>query len=124
METIADILLIAGSLGAAAYCMVLSRRLARLRELDSGMGGAIAVLSAQVDEMTKALDTARKTAGESATTLSALTERSEQSARRLELMLAALHDLPDPGDAARLRVMRRRRPPVAAEAALTTEAVQ
>jgi len=109
MEFIADILLGAAALGAAAYCLVLAGRLKRFNQLETGMGGAIAVLSAQVDDMTKALQKAQSTAGASVSTLSTLTERSEKAAERLELLLASLHDLPEPGDAGRrLRVMRRR----------------
>lgn len=109
MELIADILLGAGALGAASYCLVLSARLKRFNQLETGMGGAIAVLSAQVDDMTKALQKAQSTAGASAATLTSLAERSEKAAERLELLLASMHDLPEPGDGARrLRVVRRR----------------
>lgn len=96
MEIIADILLVAGSFGAAVYCYVLSVRLKRFTTLESGMGGAIAVLSAQVDDMTVALDKARGAANGSAESLEALTARGEAVARRLELLVASLHDLPDP----------------------------
>jgi hypothetical protein len=91
---IADILLIAGALGAAFYCMVLSRRLRRFADLESGVGGAVAVLSMQVDDMTKSIRKAETAAGESAARLDELTARSESAARRLELMIAAMHDLP------------------------------
>ena len=94
MELIADILLIAGALGAGIYCIVLARRLNRFNDLEKGMGGAIAVLSAQVDDMTKTLDAARKTAGESTGSLGELTGRAEGVAQRLELLVAAMHDLP------------------------------
>ena len=96
MELIADILLVAGSFGAAVYCYVLSTRLKRFTTLESGMGGAIAVLSAQVDDMTVALEKARGAANGSAESLEALTARGEAVARRLELLVASLHDLPDP----------------------------
>ncbi len=111
MELIADILLGAGALGAGAYCLVLARRLKQFNQLENGMGGAIAVLSAQVDDMTKVLEQARLTAAASANTLGALTARAEQSAERLELLMASLHDLPDPEaqDGRRSgRVLRRR----------------
>ena len=55
MTLIADILLIAGALGAAFYCFVLSRRLSRFTSLEDGVGGAIAGLSRQVAEMTEAM---------------------------------------------------------------------
>ena len=99
MELIADILLVAGSFGAAVYCYVLSNRLKRFTTLETGMGGAIAVLSAQVDDMTTALEQARGAANGSAEGLEALTARGEAVARRLELLVASLHDLPDPKSA-------------------------
>ena len=94
MTLIADILLVAGALGAALYCMILSRRLSRFNDLESGMGNAIAVLSAQVDDMTRALQGARDSAQDSSQSLDALTERAEGVAQRLELLVASMHDLP------------------------------
>ncbi|TCP39095.1 DUF6468 domain-containing protein [Rhodovulum marinum] len=95
MALIADILLIAGALGATLYCHVLARRLRRFNDLEKGMGGAIAVLSAQVDDMTRALQGAQTSARHSTDGLESLTGRAEDVARRLELLVAAMHDLPD-----------------------------
>lgn len=92
---ISDLLLGAGALGAAAYCIVLARRLKRFNNLENGVGGAVAVLSAQVDDMTRTLERARTAAAQSADTLTTLTGRAESSARKLELMMASLHDLPE-----------------------------
>ncbi|EIE49858.1 hypothetical protein AL036_14220 [Salipiger aestuarii] len=94
MEFIADILLAAGALGAGFYCFVLSRRLSKFTDLENGVGGAVALLSAQVDDLTRTLDAAQATAGESSATLETLTKRAEDAAKRLELMLASMHDLP------------------------------
>ncbi len=96
MNLISDILLSAGAFGAAIYCCVLAARLKKFTTLESGMGGAIAVLSAQVDDMTKALDKARVAATGSAASLESLTSRAENAAARIELLLASLHDLPEP----------------------------
>lgn len=130
MELISDVLLMAGSFGAAVYCYVLSTRLKRFTTLESGMGGAIAVLSAQVDDMTVALEKARGAATGSAENLEGLAARGEAVARKLELLLASLHDLPDPKAAPprpavedppeeerRLRFVRRRSPRDELEAA-------
>ncbi|MDP3193986.1 hypothetical protein [Tabrizicola sp.] len=130
MDLIADILLMAGSFGAAIYCYVLSTRLKKFTTLETGMGGAIAVLSAQVDDMTVALEKARGAANGSAESLEALTARGEAVARKLELLVASLHDLPDPKapparpeaeepseDERRLRFVRRRAPRDELEAA-------
>jgi hypothetical protein len=96
MVLIADILMAAGSFGAAIYCYVLSGRLKKFTTLETGMGGAIAVLSAQVDDMTRALEQARSAAHGSADGLKALTNRAESVAGKLELLVASLHGLPDP----------------------------
>ena len=48
MTLIADILLVAGALGAGLYCHVLAGRLRRFTDLEKGVGGAVAVLSAQI----------------------------------------------------------------------------
>ena len=137
MELIADTLMVAGSFGAAIYCYVLAQRLKRFTTLETGMGGAIAVLSAQVDDMTVALEAARGAANGSASSLETLTLRGESVAKRLELLVAALHDLPDPAappvttpppavlvpddpapdDDRRLRFVRRRMPRDTLEAA-------
>ena len=71
-------------------------RLTRMSVDESGMGSAIAVLSAQVDDMTVALEKARGAANHSADSLEALTARGEAVAKRLELLVASLHDLPEP----------------------------
>lgn len=95
MTLIADILLAAGALAAAIYCIVLSRRLSRFSDLEKGMGGAIAVLSVQVDDMTKVLSKAQGTAQTARADLEDIAQRAEGAARRLELLLAAMHDLPE-----------------------------
>lgn len=100
MEMIADILLVAGALGAGFYCFILARRLTRFTDLENGVGGAVAVLSAQVDDLTKTLNAAQATAGESSRSLQELTDRAEDVARRLELLVASMHDLPQSNGAA------------------------
>jgi hypothetical protein len=93
MDFIADILLVAGAFGAGFYCFVLSRRLARFNDLEQGVGGAVAVLSAQVDDLTKTLELAQTVANTSTTSLDGLTDRAENVAKRLELLVASMHDL-------------------------------
>lgn len=92
MELIADVLLIAGALGAALYCRTLAQRLGALSSLDSGLGAAIAALSRQVDELRASLDQAKSVSGDQAREVSQLTARAEVAAGRLELLLASLHE--------------------------------
>ena len=94
MEFLSDILLAAAAIGAAIFCLVLSRRLRALSTLDNGMGSAIAILSSQVDDLSRALKSAQATAGKSAETLDAQTRRAENACRQIELLMASLHDLP------------------------------
>ena len=96
MELVADFLLIAGALGAGFFCYILARRLNRFNDLEKGVGGAVALLSAQVDDLTKTLVAARDTSDNSNTALNDLTGRAEAVAQRLELMMASMHDVPDP----------------------------
>lgn len=118
MQLIADMMMIAATVGASIYCLVLAARLRKFTTLETGMGGAIAVLSAQVDDMTRALEKARGVATSSEKNLESLTGKAEALARRLELLMASLHDLPEPrplppdpepeDEARRLRFVRRR----------------
>ena len=126
MELIADMLMIAATLGASIYCLVLAARLRKFTTLETGMGGAIAVLSAQVDDMTRALEKAQGVATASEDRLQELTQRAETLARQLELLVASLHDLPhaplreEPeaeDEARRMRFVRRRAGRDAMEAA-------
>lgn len=132
MDLIADILLTSGAFGAGIYCYVLAARLKKFTTLESGMGGAIAVLSAQVDDMTRALEAARSSATGSVSSLSVLADRAEAAGRRLELLMATLHDLPssdrseptpqdvvedEPDEDKKLRFVRRRSSREFAEAA-------
>lgn len=94
MTLIADLLLVAGALAAGFYCFILSRRLTAFKSAEGGIGNVVASLSAQVDELTTSLEVARKTAGSSNDSLTELTTRAEDVAQRLELMVAAMHDIP------------------------------
>ena len=100
MTLIADILLAAGAFGAAFYCFILSRRLKRFNNLENGMGGAVAVLSAQVDDLERTLAAARTSATQSVEGLERLADRAEDVRRQLEIQIASVHDLvPQAGDA-------------------------
>lgn len=125
MDLMADILLAAGAFGAGVYCFVLSRRLTRFTDLEKGVGGAVAVLSAQVDDLEKALSEARRTASDASARLEETTRRAEEAARQLELLMAPSHEgaTRAPRSAAR-SVHRRRRPradPADGEAARGSE---
>jgi len=92
LNQLADVLLAAASLGAAAYCMVLSRRLKKLGSFDKGIGSAIAVLSAQVDEMKAALREAKAGSDSAGENLNNLVRQARDISAELEMMIAACHD--------------------------------
>ncbi|MEM8787756.1 MAG: hypothetical protein AAGE76_05810 [Pseudomonadota bacterium] len=94
MELIADGLLIAGALTAALYCWVLARRLRALRNMDKGLGGAIAGLSERVEQTKASLADTKASTRDISKELSELTARAEIAAGRLELLLSTLHDSP------------------------------
>lgn len=93
MTLIADIFMIAGAFGAAVYCIILSKRLAKLQDLEQGVGGAVSVLSSQVNDLSKTLENARQSADSSNDSLKDLTERAENVSSKIELLLASMHDL-------------------------------
>ena len=99
LSNAADILLILATLGAGTFCLILSRRLTRLSRIDNGLGGAIAVLSAQVDDMSKALAETRSGSEGSATRLEELNAEAQRLLEELELTMSACHDLAPPEDA-------------------------
>jgi hypothetical protein len=92
LSLVADLLMIAASAGAAIYCLILSRRLSRLISFDKGIGGAIAVLSAQVDEMRSALAEAKAGTEGAGHHLRDLVRQAQDISGELELMIAACHD--------------------------------
>lgn len=94
MEFVADILLVAGALGAGLYCSVLAGRLKKFNDLEKGVGGAVAVLSSQVDDLCKTLVAAQTASEGSNSALDELTTRAESVASRLEILMASFHDVP------------------------------
>lgn len=89
MGFVFDIAIAFGAFVAAAYCMVLSRRLRALSQLDGDVGAAIAVLSQQVDALTRALQAASQASTQAEASLALTITRAETATRNLELMLAA-----------------------------------
>lgn len=87
MSLLADGLLIMATLAAAAYCIVLSRRLAKLNGLDQGVGKAIVSLSERVDTLSATLAEAKQATEASAEALSARTSAASAAADRLEGLL-------------------------------------
>jgi hypothetical protein len=95
IDLVSDALLFAGAICACVYCMVLSRRLKKLSGFESGLGGAIAVLSTQVDDMQKVLKSTEETAVKATEQLQLLIKEADDAAGNLEVLLASMDDLPE-----------------------------
>lgn len=96
MDWVSDVLLLSGALGAALYCAMLSRRLRRFTDLEEGVGSAVAQLALQAEELEQALGRAGGAAEDQAARIDSASARAEAAARRLELLMASMHDLPEP----------------------------
>lgn len=59
MDHLLQLVLLIGGLGLGAFCFSLMRRLRKLNDLESGLGGAIAVMAAEVDRLERAIRAAR-----------------------------------------------------------------
>lgn len=92
MSLLADGLLIMATTAAAAYCIILSRRLAKLNGLDQGVGKAIVSLSERVDALSATLKDAKQATEASAEALSARTSAAAAAADRLEGLLRTSDD--------------------------------
>lgn len=93
MELISNILIASGAFGTAIYCAILSRRLRRFTDLEHGVGGAVAVLVSQVEDLKRTLAATQKTAEYSSGISEKNLTRAEAATRRLELLLASMSDL-------------------------------
>ncbi|RNF32912.1 hypothetical protein A7A09_019785 [Paracoccus methylarcula] len=90
MDIVLQPLLIAASGGLAAFCVVLARRLQRLNDLENGLGGAIAVMVAEVDRLEHAIRKAREEAASASDSLAGQIELA-----RKERALWDLHQTMD-----------------------------
>ena len=90
METISDILLIAGAFGLAGHCILLSHRLRRLARSDAGLGATIAALSERVDVLSTTAAQATQSAEAAGERLAALLAEAERREADLAFTLAGL----------------------------------
>lgn len=77
IATIMQAILAVLAAGVGAYCVVLARRLRRLNDLESGLGGAIAVMTAEIARLEAAMEAARAEATAASRALSAEIERAK-----------------------------------------------
>lgn len=107
IENLFDGALVLASVVLATFCLVLARRLRRLNDLETGLGGAIAVMAAEVDRLEKAIRHARAEATVASEALSQeiLQARSERALWDLRQRIgeAALPEPATPQPPRRLR---------------------
>ncbi|MFV0386987.1 hypothetical protein [Paracoccus sp. (in: a-proteobacteria)] len=112
IDTIFQAALIVASVGLAGFCVILARRLRRLNDLESGLGGAIAVMVAEVDRLEKAIRHAQDEAAEASAALAdeIATARKERALWDLRQRIgeAALPPEPRPVPVAMQRKLRKR----------------
>ncbi|MEM7487491.1 MAG: hypothetical protein AAF390_00040 [Pseudomonadota bacterium] len=96
---LSDLLLLLATVALAAYCWRLAKRLQSFNDVDSGLGGAIAALSLQVDDLKATLKTAMDESESAGTALDMATDRANDSIGRLEMLIAAAEDVaPSPSE--------------------------
>ena len=107
IETILQGIFASGSLGLVVFCVVLARRLRKLNDLETGLGGAIAIMAAEVDRLEKAIVAARDEARAESEALAKEVSRSRGERANWELQrkiaVAAPIDDRAPFSARRLR---------------------
>lgn len=59
LEHMLQAMLVLACLGLAGFCVSLTHRLRKLNDLESGLGGAIAIMAAEVDRLEQAIRSAR-----------------------------------------------------------------
>ncbi|MEO0859491.1 MAG: hypothetical protein AAFY65_02675 [Pseudomonadota bacterium] len=93
LSLISDIFLVAATLGLAGYCMVLSRKLKAFNDVDTGVGGAIATLSMQVDRLEQSLKEAEADAEDRQGKLTQALAAADDRIGKLDVLLASLDDV-------------------------------
>ena len=58
ISQILQLALLAFSMGLSVFCFVLARRLRRLNDLETGLGGAIAVMTSEIGRLERAIHAA------------------------------------------------------------------
>jgi uncharacterized small protein (DUF1192 family) len=73
-----QILLLGFTVGLSSLCFILARRLRKLNDLESGLGGAIAVMTSEIGRLEKSILLAKVEATSATRSLSDEIERAKQ----------------------------------------------
>lgn len=104
MDHLMQGLLLLACLGLGLFCLMLTHRLRKLNDLETGLGGAIAVMAAEVDRLERAIRSARDEAMEASARLAdeIETARRERAIWDLRQRIgAAAAEAPRPSSTAR-----------------------
>lgn len=112
LEVILQTVLAAASVGLGFFCFVLGRRLRRLNDLETGLGGAIAVMAAEVDRLEKAILAARDEARSASQSLADQIDRAHDERAQWELRRKIAAAAPLPPLTTATRRLRKRTEPV------------
>ena len=78
VEHLMQALLLVACVGLGGFCLMLGRRLRKLNDLESGLGGAIAIMAAEVDRLERAIRQARDEAMAASQSLGEEIERARR----------------------------------------------
>ncbi|KRW96600.1 hypothetical protein [Paracoccus sp. MKU1] len=106
-----QVILIAFTIGLSGFCFTLARRLRKLNDLETGLGGAIAVMTSEISRLEKSILLAKAEATAATQALADEIERAKQE--RAFWMLQQKFAAAGPPRPARLQRRRRREGAVA-----------
>ncbi|MFV0302409.1 MAG: hypothetical protein ACK5IP_16330 [Paracoccus sp. (in: a-proteobacteria)] len=112
LETIMEAGIIAGSVILMLFCITLARRLRRLNDLEGGLGGAIAILTAEVDRLDQSIRQARQEAMTAGETLAVEVAKAQTERARWDLHLRMREVVPPEPPRGLSSRLRKRRVPV------------
>lgn len=87
LDTAMNCGIIAGSVILMLFCIILARRLRRLNDLEQGLGGAIAVMAAEIDRLDRSIRLARQEAMTAGETLAIEVQKAQSERARWDLHL-------------------------------------
>lgn len=93
MELIVDLVLLTASCAATFYCIILSRKLSKLKDTERGLGATIASMSQMVEQARLAVQDAKTTSNESVATLSPLVNETKEIIPRLSELIDVISEL-------------------------------
>ena len=85
LDLVLDAIVITGSLILMLFCVVLARRLRRLNDLEQGLGGAIAVMAAEIDRLDQSIRLARQEATIAGEALATEVQKAQAERARWDL---------------------------------------